>query len=303
MGMFRKEGGGFLNGETATIVGYKIEAKEWNEGPKPYSNISVELMVKRDEAEEPVPQYLGAGFIYPDRGEGVSDDGQSLTGGAAIGAKSEFGRFLQTLVEARAEFEQEFADEDGNATNFAAMNNYRVTFGKEQDVERQMASGRKKLGITKKGSSVGKGGKSYTDEEIMVAGKRPDKNDKTKSYNQDRLIVTAVIGPAATAAAGKAKAAPKAAPVSTAAKGGKSNGAAKGADDYKAADKLLLGFLTEAKENRIPVKSINSLIVKKSLEDDMSNEDRDAFRTLLADATYLKRENGWAFDGKVISIE
>lgn len=295
MGLYRKESGGFLAGETATIVGLRIDSKDWDG----YSNMSVELLIKRDEADEPVKQFLPAGFIYPDRGESISDDGQTLEGGAGIGRKSEFGRFLETLVEARAEFEDEFP-EDGS--NFSALIGWRVTFGKEKNPERQMAAGFKKLGVEKKAQKkapyVGKGGKTYTEAQVMEAGKRPDANDKTKAYDHDRLIIQDVIEKVEVK--GAKKSAAKA--TSTAAKGGKSNGAAKEETDYKAADKFLLGLLTDAKDNKIPVKSINSLIVKASLETDMEDDVRDGFRAMLTDPVYLQRANGWEFDGKVISL-
>lgn len=296
MGLFRKEGGGFLNGETATIVGYKVDAKEWDG----YHSMSVELLIKRDDADEPVQQFLPAGFIYPDRGESVSEDGQTLEGGAGIGSKSEFGRFLQSLVEVNPEIEAEFP-EDGSS--FAPIVGLRVTFGKEPNPERQMAAGFKKLGVEKKAQKkapyVGKGGKTYTDEQVMEAGKRPDANDKKKSYNHDRLIVTEVVGKEEVKGAAKKAAKPA---TSTAAKSGKANGAAKGEADYKAADKFLMGLIADAKNNEIPVKSINGVVVKASLEQDLANEETAAYRALFVDPTYLGRENGWKFDGKVISL-
>lgn len=314
MGLFRKEGGGgFLNGETAQLLSYEIEMKEWaREGDKKDHQLNVKLMIKRDDADAPVPQFLDGGFVYPDRGEGVSEDGLTLIGGAAISGRSEFGRFIQTLVEQRPEFEQEFSDADGNATNFEAMNGYRLTFGKEQNVEKQMAKGFKGLGIKKgtkpnaQGTYTGKGGKQFTEADIMQAGRRQDQNDKTRFYNEDRLIVNAVVGKEAAPAKGKAATKPATAPKATAAPPAAAPAkAANGASDYAEADKFLAGLVAEAKDSKLPLKSLNSVIVRKALEDSLDNATRDGYRTLLQDATYLAgwaSRMGGAFDGKVISI-
>lgn len=284
MGLFRESGGGFLNGENGTIVGLKFEIKAWETS----TEFSAEVSVLRDGAEEAVPQFLRAGFV--NEGHGIADDGQTLEGGLQVGAKTEFARFIQSMMDAG--FEESNFPVDGS--NFSAIIGQRVTFGKEPDVERQMAAGRKKLGKVKAASA--------TDAEIMAAGKRQDKKDKTKSYNHDRLIVTAVLGEAMTAAVksvGKTTA-----PKSAAAKSGKANGAAASTSDdtsvIEAAEGALLTILGTAKDNSVPKGSLSSKVVNYALENNLDGPDREALRKLVTSEAFLQRQTGWTFDGKMV---
>lgn len=283
---FKKAGGGFLNGETAKIVGYGWDTKEWGEGEKAYSSLTLRLDIQQDGADEPVKQFLPAGFAY--EGMTISDDELTVEGGddpesAIVGEKSEAGRFLQTLVE------NGFPEDDipDNCRNLEALLDWRVTFGKELNKERQMAAGKKKLGKAKAASA--------SEEDIMKAGRRQDKNDKTKFYNHDQLVVTAVVGKDEGGKKGKAAAGKK----TESAKSAKGSSKKKDADeevDYTRADEVLLELLADAKGGVINKSSISSLVVRKALADDMETEERDSLRKLLSDTDYLKRKEGWTFD-------
>lgn len=279
----RKGGGGFLNGETGTLVSIDFDSKVFGEGDSAYTSVSAELKILQDGQTEPVQQFLNVGFLYEDQ----TVEGATLQGGAGVLEGSEFYHFVQSALDKGAVTEDELA----GGTDFSALTGKRYTFAKVPNTERQMAAGRKKLGKKAAGSS---------DEEIMKAGRRQDKTDKTKFYNHDMLAVDAYLGEAdAAPAKGAKKAAAKAAPAKTsaAAKGGKTNGAAKTAagDDFEAADAMLVALLTGTKGNVIPKGSIKSAVVRKALEDDMSNEERDNYRELFGKDEFLSRENGWVY--------
>jgi hypothetical protein len=290
--VFAKSGGGFLNGETGTIVGITFDSKTWGEGDKAYDTISAKIDILQDGQTEPVSQFLPAGFMR--EGWEISEDGttfESKLEGGIIDPKSDFARFLTSLVEAGLPEEVL-----GDCRSFTSLAGYRVTFGKELNRERQLAAGKKKLGKKAAGA---------TEEEIMAAGKRQDKQDKTKFYNHDRLIVTAVLGQEEAPKAAK-KTAAKAAPKSGAAKGGKANGAAKSAaaDDsaYESADAILIDLLADAPENTIATKSLSSLIVRKALADGMSTADRESLRKLMGSEAFQSRQNGWVLDGGNLTL-
>ena len=175
MSLFKKSGGGFLNGVNAALAGYKWDETKWNEGTKDeYKTLSLELQIQQDGAAEPVSQFLQAGFLYDEHS--ISDDGLMVEGGdrEVIGEDSEAGRFLQTVIE-RGFPEGDFnADESLGIRNLEALVGRRFTFGKELNKERQLAAGKKKLGKKAAGA---------TEEELMLAGRRQDKTDKKKFYS------------------------------------------------------------------------------------------------------------------------
>lgn len=285
MSLFRKAGGGFLNGVNGVIESYKLDSKEWGEGDDAYTTLSVELLVKQDGAEEAVQQFLSAGFLY--EGQTVSDDGLSIEvaddaqGGPFVREDSEFGKLLASIIE------HGVAEEDfpADGSNFEAIVGLRYTFAKVLNKDRQMAAGKKKLGKAKAAAA--------SEEEIMKAGRRQDKTDKTKFYNHDMLLVSAVLGKGEEKPAKGGKKA--ATPVATKAKGKK---AADTEEDFEAADALLIDLLASAKGGVINKGSISSLIVRKALEDDMDNDARDGFRKLLANDEYLARQAGWTYDSE-----
>jgi hypothetical protein len=296
---FKKAGGGFLNNVSGLIAGYAWEETTWGEGDKAYRTLTLKLMVLPDGATEAVPQFLPAGFLY--EGQSISEDGLTLLDeknedGVMVAEDSDVARFLTTLAESG--FAEDRVPE--NLRNLEGIVNQRVTFAKELNKERQMAAGRKALKI--KGDGFQAGTTTYTEEQVMVAGKRKDKKDKTKSYNHDRLIVTAYLGEGeAPKAAAKSKSAAKpavAAPKAAAAKGGKANGAAKTATDVSAdmAEGVLLGILADAPDQTVSKAKLTSLIIQKALADGLDKDTREALRGLITSDEFLARENGWSFD-------
>jgi hypothetical protein len=306
MSLFKKQGGTTFAGSILEII---FEVTNWNNdaaakkaGRKPYSTFSAKVTIDKDGAQEPVTNFLEAGFIYPDRGQGVSEDGKTLTGGAAVGENTEFARLVQSAVDAGFDVAA-LLDADGNGTNFSALEGGRYEFGRAINREKQMASGRKALGIKSSDSLIGKLGKEYTEQEVMSAGRRQDKNDKTKFYNQTYMVVESILGDVAAAPAPAASKA-AAAPVTVAAKGKPNGKAVEVEPDYETADGLLVDALASAKNNTLKTTSLSSIVVKWAVENDKSNEERDAIRSMFSDAAYLGRQAGWKMgaDGKSVSL-
>lgn len=280
MSLFKKQAGGF----TGKLNSLKFESKDWkSDNGKKYSTLTAALEIEKDGADEAIQQFLPAGFFYPKDGQSISEDGETLEGGAAVGEDSEFARLVQSAIEKGIDADT-LLDSDGNGTNFSALVGYRYEFGRQINVEKQMASGRKKLG--KKAAATA------TDEEIMKAGRQQDKKDKTKFYNHNFLVVANVFDKAEEKPTkGKGKTSAKA-DEKPAKKGKKADAE----PDYDAADALLIDLLASAKGNSINKGSLSSVIVRKALEDDMEDEERDAFRELLSSDEFLEREAGWTFD-------
>ena len=206
MGKWRTKGG-----FTGVIESVTFEEKTWeSQNPsaknKEYRTVTAKVMVLKEGADEAVEQFLPAGFLYD--GQGVSEDGKTLTDensvdGPIIDGDSDFARLIDTIEENEGEdgaLAAAFAE--SHYRNFEALEGRRFDFRPEVNVERQMASGRKKLGIKKADSNVGKGGKEYTDEQIMEAGKRDGKGErKGQKFNQNRLTVVKVYAGEAKPAA------------------------------------------------------------------------------------------------------
>lgn len=304
MSLFKKPSATF-SGMLDAVV---FEVTNWpaSGAKKAYSTLSAKLTISKDGAEEPIDQFLEAGFIYPERGQAVSEDGATLEGGAGVGEGTEFARFVQSAIDKG--FDQNLLlDESGNGTSFSALAENRYEFARAINEPKQLASGAKKLGIkdlkavAADGSYTGKLGKTYTKAEVMEAGKRPDKNDKTKPpYNQTFLVIEDLLGePVKAAPAKKAAAAKPAAAKTVVAKGGKPNGKAVEVEaDYETADALLIDAVAAAKNKTLKKASLSSVVVKWTVENDQPDEVRDAIRALFADDSYLARQNGWKFDGE-----
>lgn len=295
-----KQSGGFA-GKLESIT---FESKEWKDGKKPYHTLTMVLDIDQDGREDTLKQYLPAGFFYPNDGQSISEDGTTLEGGAAIGKDTEAFRFIQSAVDAGIVSEEEL----GDGSNFEMLTGRRYDYGREINKPRQMAAGRKALKIKDSNGFVG-GGKTYTEDDIMKAGRQQDKNDKSKSYNHTFLVIMGALGAAAEAAPAPkaAKNAEKKAPASKDAKGGKANGAAKGKEAKgpsaeELATSMLVDFLADAKNNELKVSALSSLVVRKAVEDDIDNETRDAIRILLKDADFLGKEEGWSFDADAKTV-
>lgn len=294
MSLFKKQGGSFAG----KLTSLTFESKDWdgNDGKKGYSTITAKLEIEKDGADEAIEQYLPAGFFYPNDGQTISEDGETLEGGAQVGEDSEFARFVASAVEKGAVSETDLLDEDGNGTNFSALVGNRYEFGREINKDRQMAAGKKKLG---------KKAATSTDDEIMKAGRQQDKKDKTKFYNHTFLVVSSVLG-AAKAEKAVDKGTKAVSTKSTKTTNGSGKKSKDAEQDFDAADALLVDLLADAKK---PVKKsgLSSLVVRHALAEDMADDTRDGFRKLFGDDEYLGRENGWSFDSKskdkMVSLE
>jgi hypothetical protein len=275
---FRKAGGagGYLHGVAGTIVGYSFDAKEWisKKTKNPYTTLSVRLDILQDGAEKPVPQFLQGGFIYDN--QTISDDGQTLDSDddkAIIQEDSEIARFLVSAVEAG--LGEDVIQED--LRNLSGLVNRRFTFKRVVDEEGTAQFGKKK--------SVSK------------------KDGKEYENNRDFLLVGEYHGLVEPVKKGSKKAAATA-PKSTAAKGGKANGAAKNAEAdalIEQAEGVLLSILADAGKP-VDRTGLSSKVVKYSTENPFSedasehNTIRESLRKLIGSEDFLKRANGWNFD-------
>lgn len=300
-------------GFTGTVNSVEFETKTWKTSKKgaknpTYRTISAKLMVTKDGASDPIEQYLQAGFAY----EGQKPKGATVT--EQIDGDSDFAKFVDSI---EASGGQEIMDAlaEADFLDFSAIEGNRFEFRNVQNVERQMASGRKKLNITKPDGLVGKDGTVYTEDEVMEAGKRADKKDKKKSYNQNYLTVAKVLGGEAAVDGDDADdddADEDPAPPAKSTKGGKANGASKtsspraakveeedededdadnGDVDDKAAGKFLKALLKD-EDGEISRKDI-TLLVARRLKD---RTERDAMVKKLYSTALLRQENGWSFN-------
>lgn len=299
MAKWRQKGGGYIG----KIESVTFEDKTWeseNAKDGAYRTGTAKLMVLKDGADEAIAQYLPVGFFYD--GQGVSKDGKTLTDknskdAPIIDGGSNFARFIDTLEDAGFDTS---AFEATNYRNFEALEGKRIEFKNEIDLDRQMASGRKKLGIKKAGSLTGKGGKTYTEAEVMEAGKRQDKNDKKKFYNQTRLTAVKVFDadaagtddadeeeetPVKPVKGAKAKAAPAPEPDED------EDDAEETGPSNKEAVKMLTGILKEedGEINRADL----TLLVARKIKD---RGQRDAMTKKLFSTDFLREENGWSFN-------
>ncbi len=198
--LFRKGsggGGGYLHGTAGEIVSLAFgEPKEFTSAKgKPYHKLSMVVNILADGAEEPKAQYLDAGMVFPDN---TTIEGATITsdraGSPPLQSDTDFYLFVESAIEGG------FPVEKLSINDFSGLAGWRYEFKREQNLEKQMAAGKKKLGVK---------AKNATEEEILAAGKRVDPKDKTKSYNQDRLLVAEVLGEVEGRSVAK-KAAPKA---------------------------------------------------------------------------------------------
>jgi hypothetical protein len=295
-------------GFTGTVNSIEFEIKTWKSTKKgaknpTYNTVSAKLMVTKDGADNPIEQYLQAGFAY----EGQKAKGAVLT--EQIDGDSDFAKFVDS-IEAAGGDDIMTALADAEFLDFSAIEGNRFEFKFAQNVERQMASGRKKLGIAKPDGFVGKDGTVYTEAEVMEAGKRIDRKDKKKSYNQNYLTVVRVLAAAEETDGGDdddddddAPEPPKAKKATNGS--GKKVAAAEPDDeddedededtddgvDDKSAAKFLKTLLKE-EDGEISRKDI-TLLVARRLKD---RAQRDAMVKKLYSTAFLKSEAGWEFN-------
>jgi len=255
-------------------------------------------MVLKDGADEPVEQYLQAGFAY----ESQKPKGAKLTD--QIDGDSDFAKFVDS-IEAAGGADIIAAIAETDFLNFSAIEGERFEFRNVQNVTRQMAAGRKKLGIVKPDGLVGKDGTKYTEEEVMEAGKRPDKKDKKKSYNQNYLTVSKVFDSGSVSdedgdededePSEPVKGKKGAKPVPEADEDEEEDADEdedEGPSDKEAA-KFLKGILKD-EDGEISRKDL-TLLVAHRIKD---RAERDAMVKKLYSTALLKQENGWSFDEK-----
>lgn len=313
MSKWKQKGGGFFG----RIESVTFEDKTWeseNAKSGSYRTLTAKLMVLKDGADEAVEQYLPAGFLYD--GQGVSKNGKTLVDknsadSPIIDGESNFAHFIDTVEEAgfdSAPFEA------AKYRNFEALEGQRFEFKNVLDIDRQIASGKKKLGIKKAGvekdgvvTYVGKAGKTYTEAQVLEAGKRDGKGDnKGKSFNQTRLTVVKVMtDDAAATDAGDDEDDKEEAPVkpAKATKGGKKAAAPvveadEDGDDEeesgpsnKEAIKFLNTLLKE--EDGTINRGDLTLLVARKIKD---RGERDAMTKKLYATDFLTQENGWSFN-------
>lgn len=285
MALFKKPGSSL----TGVIVSNKWDVKEFEGGKgEPYYRRSMVLEIKPDGAEEVTPRFLDGGFHYPDE-QTISEDGFTIEGGDdnPVREDTEVAAFIGSLIE-KGFPESNF---DPSGRNFQPMNGWRVEIGQVIDEPRQLAAGKKKLGVK---------AKMATREELMEAGKRKDRNDPTKSYNQTQLRVVAVLGQPEVAAKGAAKRTAASKPATKPA--AKGNGKVDHTDDTDRTDAALVDLLTWATEQardgkrksaEVAKSELSSLIVRYALsknkaeKDSVTGEEREWMRKALSDEAYL----------------
>ncbi len=274
MGLFKKPGSSL----TGVITGYKFDTKEF-EGKETYYRASAAVEFRGDGADEDTVRFLDAGFWYPDD-RSLSDDGRTIEGGddQPIKEDTEFAGFIGSLIEKG--FPESAFDPSGR--NYEPMIGTRIELVQVIDEERQMAAGRKKLGA--KANTASK-------EEIMAAGKRVDRKDKTKSYNQTQQRVGAVL------ALPEAKKAGKAAAKTATKTAGKGNGKAPEVDTDHA-DTVITEILAAAqaqaeagkrKSAAVQRTELSMLVVRYAADktNNVSGEDRETLRKVLSSEDYL----------------
>jgi GrpB-like predicted nucleotidyltransferase (UPF0157 family) len=265
--LFKKSGGGFLNGVEGVINSLTFKTKEFisKKTKQPYSKLSAEILVTPDGAEEPVQQFVDAGFFYPDN-MAISEDGKTLMGidddanvveldETPLRDDTEFAKLILSLVEAG--FPEELL---GIGVNYSPVEGVRVRF------------------------------KRVVDEEgTKTLGKRKSKDGK-KEYNRDFLLIDALLAMPEAGAKGakgaKKTAAPKAAAKTAGAKAGAKK-TAPVANDTDRADEVVTAMLADAKDGVIERKSIGSVFVRYALKNGVTQEDRKVIQAQLTSEEYL----------------
>lgn len=286
MSLFRKAGGGFLNGVSGLITGLKFDIKQWpaQGKKKAYATLSAELNVRQDGATEDVKTFLGAGFAYDD----WTVDGATLasaTEGFMIGENNEFAGFITSIIANGGDVINEAAFSD-DGRDYTPVIGLRVTFAKIADEEGQLAAGKKALGAKAASATV---------DELMAAGKRKDKKDAKKSYNRDFLTVSAVLGRGTVTGAAKTV---KAASTKTT----KPAQAVAGEGVDSAA--FLANIVAEAAPDAIEVGKLSTIIVKYALTNNITKDVREVHRKAILADGFIASQQGWSYDAaaKTISL-
>lgn len=260
-------GGGRLSNVDGTITDYAFSDQFPYESKQPrkkdkevYPSLWFNVSVKQDGADEAIiePVFAGDNTQWT-----VSDDGHTLSPNEdSENTPRLFGAIVALLG---SMFDAGFAEpdyEEGGDVDLTSLLNQRFRWAQVKDEE----------GTKRAGKQKGKDG---------------------KEYDRRRLEVTQYHGEATQEAP-----ATKRAPVSTFAKSGKSNGAAKNAkvkdeeELVEYTDATLIDILTAAKNNKIDKSALTGAVTRKLL----GNPKREAVRKLMFSDEYLNREEGWLYD-------
>lgn len=281
MGVFRKRGGGILHGKTGTITGLEFEQKQWDgkKGKDDYFTISAVLTVKEDGQEDETKAFVQAGFIHPgddedNPTEGIDSDNPAIltseSGEGFIGDDTDFAKLLNSMFELNADLEEPIAESNG--LDFSSIVGLRCKFERKIDEEANEKFGKRKV----------------------KAKKGPNKG-KEMEFNRDYLIVTDVLG---REGKGDKKAAKKA----TSSKKKDEDAEEESGEDTLADDtKAMLLSLLKKNGGKISKSNLNLLVMKYAVEKDLDGEIRDSMRKLVSSTDFLEQEDGWKFDGKVVT--
>lgn len=262
-----RKGGGYLNEVDVTWVGGTwftgegVEIKKGNRKGETFTPLSFVPEFLVDGEDEPKTQRLLLGDA---EGYGeVTDDDQVLQtpDGQGIGAKSELGIFLASLVEAKEEVDALIPD-DPSCIDFRPLYGMRLRLVQEVNADKTKRQGKQK----------GKDGKEYDRKDLKVA-------------TVHSLPEEAPAKPAAKAAGKPAAAASKPA--------GKPAAAAKKVNIGELAESTLKGIL-QANDGKI-LKTKLSMAILKALNNDPS---RDAVREFLFDDENLGGIDGVTYNAK-----
>jgi hypothetical protein len=273
-----KKGGGFLNNVDGEITGYEFTpdfpgGDGKRKGKSDFNPLYFVLTVQEDGAEEARTTTLFAGSA--DDFE-ISKDGLTLepVDNGGIGAKSDLGRFMASLVEAG--FDENNLPEDDEPINYEAIVGQRVTFVQVKD-EDAMAKAAKKWRQS--------GGK-FNDQ-----GQKKGKDGKY--YNLQYLTVSAVLGEADERPAKGKKTAALASKGKTGTKvtKGRANGKVE-VDIDELAKETLLAILADNDDSiaksKLPAKIAQKLGVK--------HPQREEVRKRIYSDDFLTTEDGWSYD-------
>lgn len=294
----RQTSGGTVEG---TITDYEFTNYfPLGDDPEPGDNVYMRLEITPAGASEPVsrPLYLGSGrylVICDEDGEAVEAGKDGLLAGKTLkgGEDGEVDedsiprlydgggvfKFVSTLEDAGFPAESKFPDpSEDKIIDFRKMIDWRIRLGQEQDVDGQMAAGKKKLGSKANGKS---------EDEILEAGKRSvtTGKHKGKKFNLTFDKVVKVFSPDEDSDGKPAK---KATNGSGKAVVGKSKKAAEETDDedapavsQKKADKFLIAVVGAQPKSSVDKKGLALAITRYAAKIKMDNEERDAMRAFI----------------------
>lgn len=273
-------GGGRLNNVGGTITAYEFStvfpykaadgsrAKPLASG---FKSLFCNLSIRADGATEATVEPV---FCGDARQWVIAEDGQSVSPNADSENTPRFFGAVVVLLESmfKADF-PELEGEAGEPIDFTPLVNQRFQFVQVKD---ESAKNKQKG----KGANAG------------------------KEFDRKVLAVTAYHGEAEAQPTPRtaAKAAFTGKATSTAARGGKTNGASKPsageAELVAYADSVLIDLLADAPDNTIAKDKLAGLVTRKLL----GNPQRPAVQKLIASPEYQARDNGWTTDAKTIAL-